>query len=131
MKKHGILNSNISELIAGMGHGDNLLIVDAGFPVPPGTRKIDLALVCGIPSFIDTVEAALNELQVESIIIAREMEEISSGLFDRLKGITGEIPLVTVSHEELKEKAKSSSGIIRTGECTPFANIVLVSGVTF
>ncbi len=131
MKKQGVLNSNISGLIADMGHGDNLMIVDAGFPVPGGTRKIDLALVCGIPSFIDTVKAVLSELHVEHIIIAHEMVKTSPDLYNSLKEITGNIPMAKVSHAELKEQSHSSTGIIRTGECTPFANIVFISGVTF
>lgn len=131
MKKKGILNKDISTLIASMGHGQRLMIVDAGFPVPTEVRRIDLALVCGIPTFLDTLEAVLQELKVESIIIANEMLKNNPDLYNRLKKVIGPIPVISVSHDELKNQSSNSSGIIRTGECSPFANIVLISGVTF
>ncbi|PIW12307.1 MAG: D-ribose pyranase, partial [Candidatus Infernicultor aquiphilus] len=36
-----------------------------------------------------------------------------------------------ISHEELKELSKQARAIIRTGECSPYANIILISGVIF
>ena len=36
MKKTPLLNVALSRVIAGMGHGDILVIGDAGLPVPPG-----------------------------------------------------------------------------------------------
>ncbi|MDA3938839.1 MAG: D-ribose pyranase [Spirochaetia bacterium] len=131
MKKEGILNKDISELVASMGHGQRVLIVDAGFPIPIESGRIDLALVCGIPTFLDTLKAALKDLQVESVIIAHEMSEKNPKLYNQLQDVIGDIPIVSISHNELKEQSCNSSGIIRTGECSPFANIVLISGVTF
>jgi D-ribose pyranase len=131
MKKAGILNRDISDLVAGMGHGHSLMIVDAGFPVPSETRRIDLALVCGIPTFISTVEATLLELHVESVVIADEMSKMNPELFKQLHAVLGDIPVVSISHEELKNQSRNSSGVIRTGECSPYANIILISGVTF
>ena len=73
MKKIGTLNQPLSAVIAGLGHMDQLVIADAGLPIPAGTRRIDLALKAGIPGFVDTLAVILEEMQVESAVIAGEM----------------------------------------------------------
>ena len=47
MKKTKVINSDISRVIAQMGHFDKLSIGDAGMPVPRTTEKIDLAVTNG------------------------------------------------------------------------------------
>ncbi len=131
MKKIGILNQNISNLVAGMGHGQRLMIVDAGFPISGESRRIDLSLICGIPSFMETLRAIFKELFVESVIIADELPKENPELYNQLEVFLDNISMTTISHDELKKQSSHSSGIIRTGECSPFANIVLISGVTF
>jgi len=131
MKKHYLLNSHISSVIAEMGHTDCLAIGDCGLPVPTGTRKIDLALRRGIPSFLDTLETVLDELQVERVILAKEIRDASpdmhQSILDRLPGL----PVEYISHRTLKARLSECQCVIRTGECTAYANIILVSGVAF
>jgi len=44
----------------------------------------------------------------------------------------GEIGLRrVVSHDELKRLSHRARAVVRTGECTPYANLMLVAGVTF
>ncbi|WP_371365139.1 D-ribose pyranase [Sporomusa rhizae] len=131
MKKIGILNQPISEVIAGMGHGDMLVIGDAGLPIPPNVRRIDLALTAGVPAFLQTLEVILSELQVESAIIANETMAVSPVIFNGIKAAIKAIPSSMVSHEEFKLLTKQAVAVVRTGECTPYANIVLKAGVTF
>lgn len=76
MKKTPLLNSHISEVISRMGHNDTLAIGDCGLPIPEETRRIDLALVKGIPTFIDTLKAVLLEQQVEEVIVARKLKKL-------------------------------------------------------
>ncbi|HWR43856.1 D-ribose pyranase [Sporomusa sp.] len=131
MKKIGTLNQPISEVIAGMGHGDILVIADAGLPIPPGVRRIDLALMPGVPEFLRTLEVILSELQVESAVIATETAEVSPKIYEGIKASLSAVPAVMVSHEEFKLLTRQAVAVIRTGECTPYANIILKSGVTF
>ena len=65
MKKTPLLNVALSRLIASLGHGDTVVIGDAGLPVPPGVELIDLALTHGIPDFVSTLKVVLSEMQVE------------------------------------------------------------------
>lgn len=134
MKKTGILNCEISEVVASMGHQDKLCICDAGLPIPPGTDRIDLALAEGIPGFIQTLKVVLKELEVEAIVLAKEIKSASSGskkLHKEIRKIAGDIPLSYYSHEQFKDHLYDCRAVIRTGEFTPYANIMLVSGVVF
>lgn len=131
MKKTTLLNQALSEVVAGMGHGDLLVIGDYGLPCPQGVRRIDLALRPGIPAFLDVVETVLTELQVEAAVIARETAERNPAIQEGLNRLLGGIPITTVSHEELKQMSARAVALVRTGECTPYANVILRAGVTF
>ena len=131
MKKTGILNKDISEVIASMGHKDALVVADAGLPIPPETRRIDLALTCGLPPFLDTVRVILGELQVEEAIVAQEMPIRSPEVYAALVELLGDVPITQMSHETFKERTRSARAVVRTGECTPYANVILISGVIF
>ena len=131
VKKIGILNQPISAVIAGLGHADTLVIADAGLPIPPETQRIDLALTKGIPTFLDTVRAVLTEMRVERAIVAEEMLEASPNLYQAVEELLGDAPIETVTHLIFKEHTRSARAVIRTGEFTPYANIILVAGVVF
>lgn len=130
MKKQGILNPTIMNVIASMGHGHMLVIADAGLPIPFEVERIDLALVKGVPGFIETLETVIQELVVEEGIIAEEMSQVSPQIEEALVK-TINCPMKKVSHEEFKNLTKDAIAVIRTGECTPYANIILKSGVNF
>ena len=131
MKKHGILNHEISEVVATMGHTDMLAIADAGLPIPEDVWRIDLALTAGVPPFLKTVEVILEEQQVQEAIIAEEMLDKSPELYQQLQKLLGDIPITRISHEDFKCKTSDAKAIVRTGEFTPYANVILVSGVVF
>lgn len=133
MKKSGILNSQLSGLIAAMGHSDKLVIGDCGLPIPRGKDVVDLALTKNLPRFIETVKSILAELHVEQAIIATEMESRSAGIYRDLLALLPGIEIVKVPHEEFKQITNGEGNIafVRTGEATPYANVILVSGVTF
>lgn len=131
MKKGQLLNQPISAVVAGMGHTDELVIGDAGLPIPAGPQRIDLALTAGIPAFLDTLEAVLSELAVETAVIATEMITVSPNLYAAIQERLSTVRVIHVPHEVLKVRTQSAKAIIRTGEFTPYANIILSSGVVF
>lgn len=131
MKKTPLLNAELSCLIATLGHEDAVVIADAGLPVPPGTRCIDLALTRGVPSFEQVLEAVLSEMQLERAVHAAEMMTHSPQIEAMLRARLGDAAIEVVSHEALKLKTGSARAIVRTGECTPFANVILYAGVVF
>jgi D-ribose pyranase len=130
LKKTGILHSELSKIIATLGHGQTITVADCGLPVPNGVPCIDLALKEGVPGFLDTLETVLSELVVEKYTIATELTEKNPALFETIDGMTKTAKEV-VSHEAFKEQTKNSYVIIRTGEWTPYANVILHAGVAF
>src|SRR4029079_1246719 len=129
MKKRGILQSALAEVIAGMGHTDLLVIGDAGLPVPPGVPCIDLAVRCGLPPMLDVTRAIADELQVEEVTVADELLERGGGLPDALRELFPGARFQHVSHEDLKRLSAGAKAVVRTGECTPYHNVVLRAGV--
>jgi D-ribose pyranase len=131
MKKNGILNADLMRVIATMGHTDRLVIADSGLPIPPSVPRIDLALVAGVPTVVQTLQAVLSELQVESATIADEMRHRSPAIHQAVRQLLGGIPIQQVSHEQFKAMLPHVRAVVRTGEQTPYANVMLHSGVTF
>ncbi|WEV38399.1 D-ribose pyranase [Lactobacillus sp. ESL0680] len=131
MKKTKVINSDLSRVIATMGHFDKLAIGDAGTPVPKGTEKIDLAVTNGIPSFMDVLNNVLEELGIQRIFLASEIKTENPEMLAQIKERLPEMPIEFITHEELKESLKDCKAFVRTGEMTPFANILLESNVVF
>jgi len=131
MKKTEMLNADISSVVASMGHTDMLAIGDAGLPIPDSVRRIDLALRRGIPMFWDVLETVLTELEIEEITIATETVVENAALYERIVRQFAAVKINLVPHAELKKMTFNCKAVIRTGECLPFANIILHSGVAF
>lgn len=139
MKKGTLLNADISAVIARLGHTDSLTIGDAGLPIPAGPQRIDLAITHGIPSFLQVAQAVTHEMQVESAIIAEEIRTQNAALHSELLALLAslqqqqgnDISIAYVPHEQFKTLTQRSQAVIRSGECTPYANIILTAGVTF
>jgi D-ribose pyranase len=129
VKKQGMVNHYISEILAGMGHTDHMLLTDMGFPIPEGVKKVDLTVRRGEPKFFDVLEAILEEFQVEKVILAAEMPEASPEAHARIKELLPDVEYEYVPHWDLVDVAKTSKGVVRTGDLTPYCNMVLVSGV--
>ncbi|WP_226659295.1 D-ribose pyranase [Pseudalkalibacillus hwajinpoensis] len=130
MKKRGMLNSHISKVLADLGHTDQIVVADAGLPVPDGVKKIDLALKPGVPAFTDVVNELLHEMVVERVTLASEIEG-NENVHDWLKKELQGIEQIYVDHEAFKEQTRQAKVVIRTGETTPYANCILHSGVIF
>lgn len=131
MRKTPLLNSEISSIISTMGHTDSLAIGDCGLPIPAETKRIDIALIKNVPGFIETLKVILLELKVEEVVIATETKEVSPSVFNEILESLGEVKVTLVSHENLKEMLKDCKAVVRTGEQTPYANVILKSGVVF
>jgi D-ribose pyranase len=134
MKKTPLLNSALSRVIATLGHGDVIVIGDAGMPVPPGVECIDLALTHGVPDFASTLRVILSEMQVESHFLAEETVTRQPPALEEIQRLSaaGELgKRQLISHEALKALCKQARVQVRTGECQPYTNIALVAGVTF
>lgn len=134
MKKTPLLNIALSRVIAGLGHGDIVVIGDAGLPVPPGVELIDLALTPGIPDFASVLRVVLSEMQVERHVLAEEIIQAAPPALVEVERLRGEGvigPCELLTHAEFKVLCRQARAVVRTGECKPYSNIALVAGVTF
>jgi D-ribose pyranase len=128
MKRHGILNSHIAKILADFGHTDTIVVADAGLPIPSDVVKIDLALKPGEPSFLDVVQLLKEEMVVETVTLAEEVEA-NPGVHEQMTQWFDGIQYV--SHEVFKNETHKAKAVIRTGEVTPYANCILHAGVIF
>lgn len=133
MKKKGILHSGLARIVAGIGHGDKLVICDSGFPIPHNRPVADCILTINIPRLVDTLKVVLEELHVEEAIIASEMERVSRPMYEEIQKVLQGIPVRQISHEEFKQLTRTQQNIsfVRTGEATKYSNVILTAGVIF
>lgn len=133
MKRQGILNSDISRVLSYMGHTDCIAIGDCGLPISDEVERIDLALTFGVPTFMDTLKVVKQDMKIEKIVLAEEIKtanpKVLAEIEELFKGEDIEVEYVT--HVELKKQTKDCKAVIRTGETTPYANIILQSGCIF
>lgn len=133
MKKQGILNSDIARVLAYMGHTDCICIGDCGLPIPDEVERIDLALEFGVPTFMDTLKVVASDMKIEKIILAEEIKIQNPAVLEEVEALFAnqDIEVEFVSHVELKAQTNDCKAVIRTGETTPYANIILQSGCIF
>lgn len=129
MKRDGVINGQLAGALARLGHMDLLVVCDSGFPIPAGPEVVDLAFTFGIPSFGTVLQGLLEELIVESAIAAKEVRQANPGshrlLTDRFPDLT------LVPHDGLKRLVDETRLVVRTGEATPYSNVILRCGVPF
>jgi len=132
MKKCGHLNREVSRVLARMGHTDSLAIADCGLPVPDGVECIDLSIGLGDPTFLRVLDSVLGDFKAERAVFASEAKDHNAAVAARASRLSDEqVQVDFVTHQALKELTRRVRAVIRTGEATPYANVVLYSGVIF
>lgn len=129
MKENGLPNRQLSRVLAEQGHGDLLMVTDAGFAIPQGVEVVDLSLDVNLPMVVDVLNSLKKVYSVEKMILADETTQVSPSLFKKITTAWGEnMTVETVSHVELKEMSRKAKAVVRTGDFTAFGNVILVSG---
>ncbi len=132
MKKHGHLNRDISRVLASMGHTDCIVIADCGLPIPPHVECIDLSIELGNPAYFTVLDSILADFQVERAVLASECQSLNPAVASQAESMRQQgVKIDFVPHEQFKQLSHHARAIIRTGEASPYANIVLYSGVIF
>lgn len=134
MKRSGLLHPELSALVARAGHTQTIVLADTGLPIPAGTPCIELGVTAGLPALLDVLRAVLSELVIEGATVAAETRQKSPGWYAELCGVLdGALAKrpAEISHEELKAALPGTLAVVRTGEATPYANVILHCGVNF
>ncbi|QIQ21550.1 D-ribose pyranase [Zophobihabitans entericus] len=139
MRKGQLFNSDVCHVLSKLGHTDCIAIGDAGLPIPDSTQRIDLALTKDIPSFLQVFNVVSTDMQIEKVVLAEEIKQknptIHQKILQRIQEVgqlqKNTVMIEYVPHEEFKQQTAACKAVIRTGECSPYANIILQSGVFF
>lgn len=131
MKRQGILNSDISTVISYMRHTDTITVGDCGLPVPENVECIDLAVKLGLPGLMDVMTELQKDLKVEKIVMAEEIKTQNPSMHAQILNIFADIPVIYVPHTEFKQMTSDSKAVVRTGEATAYANVILQSACIF
>lgn len=131
MKKEKLLNPDIVAAVAALGHTEYLCIADCGLPIPHGVNVIDVSVTATIPSFLQVLKAVESELVIESYICASEIEKANPNTLKQMEEILTGKTAKKIPHEDFKKLTSNAKYIIRTGETSPYANVILVGGVNF
>lgn len=131
MRSRGIINAQLARVLAELGHTDTLVIADSGLPVPPvGPERVDLALIYGVPSFESVLRAVMDEIVVEGAVAATETTGTNPACWSLLQDVLA-TDIRRVPHADFKRETERARAVIRTGEATPYANVILRCGVAF
>jgi LacI family transcriptional regulator len=129
--KNGVLNHQLSEIIASMGDADGLVIGASGLAVPSsGVPFIDLAVSPGLPALLDVARAVGAELAVERLVVATELMARGESLPIDLQACFPNAKIDVVPDQELRALTNNARVVIRTGELMPYANVIVYSGAT-
>jgi len=125
------INPALSRVISETGHTDLIVVTDAGLPIPPGSERIDLAYRPGAPEFFDVLDTVLAELVVEGATVSAEIAEHSPEVLAKLRERLPEIEIELVPHVDFKKRTHEARAFVRSGEFTPYANVILHAGVAY
>ncbi|HRA46619.1 MAG TPA: D-ribose pyranase [Thermomicrobiales bacterium] len=130
MKKTRLLNHALSDVIARIGHTQCLVIADAGLPIPFHVQRIDLSIVPGLPTVRQLAEAIAEEMEVEAIVVADELLAWDTTLANDMAALF-DAPYSAVPHTEFKRRSENAIAVVRSGDTTPYYNVMLISGVNY
>ncbi|KGJ81127.1 ribose pyranase [Cryobacterium roopkundense] len=134
MRRNGAtLNGQLSRIISETGHTDLIVVSDAGLPIPKNVERVDLAYRPGAPGFLDVLDTVLGELVVERVTLASEIAETSPAVLAELHGRFDPlgIPIELMPHVDFKRLSLGARAAVRSGEFTPYANVILHAGVAY
>ncbi len=128
MKEIGLLNSDIADVISRLGHMDEVIVCDAGFPIPLGVRTVDIALAENMPTVLEVLDVLLRDFSVEAVVLAKETQRHSPTRFSAIvEKLDAQVAVETIPHTDLKQRSRTVKAVIRTGDFTAYSNVLLVS----
>lgn len=124
-----LLHPELAAIVRNMGHTDMIVISDMGFPMPDLQYRLDLAVKPGVPTVPDLLDAISTDFSWDRMIIAAEAHRAVPDRVDALRAAYPSAELEDVeSHVQFKHLAALCKAGVRTGDPTPFGNVILVCG---
>ncbi len=135
---HPLLTADLLQVLAAMGHGDEIAIVDANFPAARvGRRVIQLAgasspealaaILTVFPLDTDTIPAASTMAVIgDPDALPETVADFAAAFSDC--GL-GDHEIGSIERYEFYDRATAAAAVVRTGELRPYGNILLTKGV--
>lgn len=132
-KNQATLNGQLSRIISEIGHTDQIVITDAGLPIPSAVERVDLAVRPGLPAFLELLDVLLDEIVIEGATMSSEIREHSPRMLQQIEERLRPygVEPTFVAHAEFKDQTRSARAAVRSGEFTPYANVILHAGVAY
>lgn len=131
MRASGVIHPQLIDLIATAGHGDLIVLADAGLRIPSGRPRINLGVTCGVPTMAQVLGAVKHDLVIEAAVVAREFAEWSPDVHGAVTALLDVQP-TTLPHDELMaEMAQHAFAYVKTGDCAAYSSVVLRCGVSY
>lgn len=129
MLKTGILNPALNDLLSRVRHTNTLVIADRGFPFWPMIETVDISLVDGVPTVLQVLAAIRENFVIGQACMAEEfLASNGKPIRTRFAAALEGIPIAYEPHEAaFKPRVPRAIGLIRTGDSTPYANMILTS----
>lgn len=123
-----VLHPGLLHLLASAGHTDLVAVCDRGFPAPPEVPRIDLALTDDLPTVLDVLRCARAMVVFDRLLLPEEARAVSPDRVRELQAAFPDTPCEFLPHQEFKAVARTARGLVRTGDATPYANVMFAVG---
>jgi len=124
-----LLNPHLLSLLARVRHTNTLVIADRGFPFWTDIETVDISLVDDVPTVLQVLDAVRATFQPAAAFMAKEfLDQNSMQTRRNFEQMLQGVPTQYEPHVEFKQRVPKAIGLIRTGDTTQYANVILVSG---
>ncbi len=131
MKRAGILHPQLLDIVAMAGHGDVIVLADAGLRIPSSVRRLDLAVTCGVPSMAQVVDSVRQELVIEAAMVATEFADWNPEVYREVVSRLPVEPSARPHADLMADMAERAFAYVKTGECSAYSSVALVCGVSY
>jgi D-ribose pyranase len=126
VRSNGVVHAELARALTALRHTDLFAVSDSGLPVPREVPVLDLGIAYGLPGFLPVLDVVLAEVTVEAAWASADIATANSGTHTELDS---RLAPELLDHEEFKRLIAGCSFVVRTGEATPYANVLLRAGV--
>jgi L-fucose mutarotase len=137
-----LLSPELLYVLAAMGHGDEVAVVDANFPADSVARRTGygrLVTIAGVP-MPEAVRAILSVLPLDEFVDQPVHRMAVDGALDQLPAVQREVqavvdtaagrswPMAALERFAFYEAARGAYAVVLTGERRYFANVLIKKG---
>ena len=127
MVKQTVINARLAQALALARHKDAIVLCDGNMPIPEGCNVVDVSLVRGVPTLLQTLKAVLNDLVAERYQVFELMPQYNPDMYQAIQQLVPQLPGGTISQAELNEQMLRAKAVVRTGDMGSCCTMVLYS----